>query len=114
LKHINEKFGWTAGNAALRHVARSLMAELQSGDLLFRYKSDEFIAVLNSVDSSAMVSFLAHVKNKLEASAALQGLMATRLEVAIKQVHTTSDTELQELLSKSGDAKTAMGRFHIH
>src|SRR5262249_10203558 len=50
LKHINEKFGHAAGNAVLLHVARCVKSELNSGDLLFRYKSDEFIAILKSVD----------------------------------------------------------------
>jgi diguanylate cyclase (GGDEF)-like protein/putative nucleotidyltransferase with HDIG domain len=115
LKHINETFGRAAGNAALLHVARCLRSELNSGDLLFRYKSDEFVAILKSSDSSSRASLSARIKARLEAATAIPDLPTTRLEVVVRNVNKTSDLrQLENLLNQSDDAKIATRRFQIH
>jgi diguanylate cyclase (GGDEF)-like protein/putative nucleotidyltransferase with HDIG domain len=115
LNQINERFGSTAGNAALLHVARCLRSELHSDDRLFRYKSDEFIAILKPTDPAALSSLSSRIKAKLETPTAMRELPSIRLEVVVRHVHTTANlTELEELINRSGDAKTATHRFHIH
>ncbi len=51
LKQINAVHGRDVGDEVLRHVARHTAAGLRVADILFRYGSDEFVALLN--DSSA-------------------------------------------------------------
>jgi diguanylate cyclase (GGDEF)-like protein len=115
LKHINERFGRAAGNAMLLHVARSLRSELSIGDLLFRYKSDEFIAILRSPASADVSSFSARIKARLETPSTLQELPVAGLEVIVREINTTSEFgELKDLLNRLGDAKSATHRFHVH
>ena len=47
-KQLNDRFGHTAGDAALSWLADAMRSSLRSGDLLGRYAGDEFIAVLPS------------------------------------------------------------------
>ena len=51
LKQINAIHGRAVGDDALRHVVRHTTAGLRLADILFRYGSDEFVALLN--DTSA-------------------------------------------------------------
>ena len=45
-KSINDTYGHSAGNLALRHVAQRLQASIRSYDLCARYAGDEFVVVL--------------------------------------------------------------------
>ena len=45
LKQINDAHGRNAGDEVLRHVARHTTAGLRVADILFRYGSDEFVAL---------------------------------------------------------------------
>jgi two-component system cell cycle response regulator len=46
LKRINDTLGHVAGDAALRHAARSFAAALRRSDLLARWGGDEFVLLL--------------------------------------------------------------------
>jgi diguanylate cyclase (GGDEF)-like protein/putative nucleotidyltransferase with HDIG domain len=50
LKDINAQYGRQAGDEVLRHVVRYARAGLRVSDILFRYGSDEFVALLNHTD----------------------------------------------------------------
>lgn len=50
-KHINDRFGHEAGDAALHTVAVTLRAALRETDLLGRWGGEEFIAVLVETDA---------------------------------------------------------------
>jgi diguanylate cyclase (GGDEF)-like protein len=45
-KSINDTYGHSVGNLALRHVAQRLQASIRSYDLCARYAGDEFVVVL--------------------------------------------------------------------
>jgi two-component system cell cycle response regulator len=45
-KLLNDKFGHAAGDAALRHVAATLRANLRRSDVIARFGGDEFMLVL--------------------------------------------------------------------
>jgi len=51
LKQINTMHGQSSGDEVLRHVVRYATAELRLADILFRYGSGEFIALLNDISS---------------------------------------------------------------
>ena len=57
LKRINAVHGRTVGDDVLRHVVRQATAGLRLADILFRYGSDEFVALLNdtNVDSAKLI-----------------------------------------------------------
>jgi diguanylate cyclase (GGDEF)-like protein/putative nucleotidyltransferase with HDIG domain len=46
-KQINDTYGHHVGDDILRHIAHIARAQLRSGDILFRYAGDEFVAVLH-------------------------------------------------------------------
>jgi diguanylate cyclase (GGDEF)-like protein/putative nucleotidyltransferase with HDIG domain len=66
LKQINISRSRAAGNAALCRTARCIQSEIQPVDSLFRYQSDEFIAVLNSTDMLGALSLAARLREKLQ------------------------------------------------
>ncbi|GAK87000.1 GGDEF domain family protein [Vibrio ponticus] len=45
-KAINDSFGYTAGDKALKIIARCIKAELNDGDIIARYTGEEFIVLL--------------------------------------------------------------------
>lgn len=50
LNDINAQYGRQTGDDVLRHVVRHAKAGLRASDILFRYGSDEFVALLNHTD----------------------------------------------------------------
>jgi diguanylate cyclase (GGDEF)-like protein len=50
LEHINTTHGRTVGDEALLHVVRHATAGLRLADILFRYGSDAFVALLNDTN----------------------------------------------------------------
>lgn len=50
LKQINDTFGHTAGDAAIRCVATAIRAVIRADDLLFRWGGDEFLVILWSME----------------------------------------------------------------
>ena len=49
-KAINDRFGHSAGDAALRQFAEILVANTRAGDFVFRYGGEEFLVVVACVD----------------------------------------------------------------
>ena len=49
LKPINDSFGHTAGDAAIREVARAIRSVIRADDLLFRWGGDEFLILLFNI-----------------------------------------------------------------
>jgi len=50
-KNINDKYGHIAGDKVLIFIANILKKTLRDGDKIFRYGGEEFIIVLNRIDS---------------------------------------------------------------
>ena len=50
IKQINLESERPIGDEVLRHVVQHTRANLRVADMLFRYRSDEFVAILNSTD----------------------------------------------------------------
>lgn len=53
MKRINDSFGHSAGDHALNHIARLLMASIRSTDIAARVGGDEFALLLDSVGEEA-------------------------------------------------------------
>ena len=52
-KAINDRLGHLAGDAVLRSVAQTLQATLRSGDHVYRYGGEEFVAIIEGADARA-------------------------------------------------------------
>lgn len=68
LKHINDRYGHAAGDAALRHVARVVQARVREQDLLGRLGGDEFALMLPDT----------HLDGALDVAAKLQAALRAR------------------------------------
>jgi diguanylate cyclase (GGDEF)-like protein/PAS domain S-box-containing protein len=54
-KKVNDRFGHTAGDDFLRHIAGALRKSVRAGDLIARFGGDEFLVLLeHSTEESAM------------------------------------------------------------
>jgi diguanylate cyclase (GGDEF)-like protein len=68
LRSVNLQYGRTAGDDVLRHVARHAKGALRVGDILFRHRSDEFVALLNATDLPAAESVAERVRQNLQSN----------------------------------------------
>lgn len=77
-KSINDQHGHVAGDKVLKDVARSLTSSLRSGDRLFRYGGEEFVAVCQDLNAGDAAILAERLRAAVEATAfAEPGLRAT-------------------------------------
>jgi diguanylate cyclase (GGDEF)-like protein len=65
LKHINIRYGRQTGDEVIRAVARSTTSALGSGDILFRYAGDEFVALLRNPDIPAADALAREIRHRV-------------------------------------------------
>jgi diguanylate cyclase (GGDEF)-like protein len=66
-KDVNDRFGHPMGDRVLRHVARSISQEVRLGDIAFRYGGEEFLVLLNDVDSVAALAVAERIRTSVAA-----------------------------------------------
>lgn len=64
-KHINDKYGHAAGDAALRHFATICQYEARSLDILCRYGGDEFCFILPNVNKGDASAFAHRLQERI-------------------------------------------------
>jgi len=112
LKHINDKHGHVAGDAALRHFARIFRATLRHEDSVGRIGGDEFVALFPYVSAAHAATSLERVRTTL-ASAQLRlangneitlsgsfGLADYKSDMTSEQLVEAADKVLYESKSK--------------
>jgi diguanylate cyclase (GGDEF)-like protein len=116
LNQINISQGRSAGNAALCRTARCIQAELKEGDLLFRYQSDEFIAVLNSADLEAASALANRLNKRLqEPELAGTGQRPLSVDVTIKCITLPADVNaLKDSLATAKDLPLVVQQARVH
>jgi diguanylate cyclase (GGDEF)-like protein/putative nucleotidyltransferase with HDIG domain len=65
LKDINALHGRSTGDDVLRHVVRQTRAGLRVADILFRYGSDEFVALLNDTDPDTAIVVASRIRDSI-------------------------------------------------
>ena len=54
-KKFNDKYGHQAGDAVLKHVAKTLKSSVRSEDLVCRYGGEEMAIILNNVNKEIAI-----------------------------------------------------------
>ncbi|PYR63107.1 MAG: hypothetical protein DMF91_04485, partial [Acidobacteria bacterium] len=65
LKEINTLHGRSTGDDVLRHVVRQTRAGLRVADILFRYGSNEFVALLNDTDPDTAIVVASRIRDSI-------------------------------------------------
>jgi len=67
MKTINDRHGHAAGDAALLHVAQTLLQNVRQSDVIGRLGGDEFGVILSQMGEDAAVSKIAELAEKIRA-----------------------------------------------
>ena len=67
-KDMNDRFGHTAGDVALRKVARKMASLLRPYDTVGRYGGDEFLIVLPNCNAAAAAQLAERLRSKIAAA----------------------------------------------
>ncbi len=65
-KEVNDKFGHLYGDELLVHFAQIMTKSFRYYDYLFRYGGEEFVVILNNVDSDMAISILDRFRKAVE------------------------------------------------
>lgn len=65
IKHINDTFGHSAGDKAIKKIAKTLKATVRKNDLVFRFGGDEFVVMLKHCPEDNAVTLMENVNKKL-------------------------------------------------
>jgi diguanylate cyclase (GGDEF)-like protein len=68
LRHVNESYGYAAGNLALGTVADALQRTLRNGDTAARYGGDEFAVLLAGADDEVAAAVAQQLRNTVHHS----------------------------------------------
>jgi two-component system, cell cycle response regulator len=66
-KQFNDRWGHAAGDAALRQVARAILASIRQSDLVVRYGGEEFVALFPGMDGHAAMDRVEEIRRAVEA-----------------------------------------------
>ncbi len=117
LTQINSKHGRAVGDDVLVHIVRQATSALRLADILFRYGSDEFVALLNdtTVESARLVG--ERIRDTIRANPAAVGGLLLQVEVSITTVSSPKDGETLPALVDAARAtkdNASHGRSSTH
>jgi diguanylate cyclase (GGDEF)-like protein len=102
-KRINDTYGHSAGDEAIKTVARLLAANCRTSDLLCRYGGDEFCAVLPETASQGAMAWTARVRESLAAQPLCFEGKTLRLNVSAGLAQQHEDMDSPERLIDCAD-----------
>ena len=108
LKEINNRHGRTVGDEALRHVVKHAMAGLRIADILFRYGSDELVALLNDTHLESAQVIGERIRDTIRASSLpLATTNSLRVDVAVIAVSFPDDGHSLHALIRTARERTS-------
>ena len=91
LKQINAAHGRAVGDQVLVHVVRYATAGLRLADILFRYGSDEFVALLNDTSADSAMLVAERIKEGLRSNPMTIDSQPLSVEVSVTAVSPPGD-----------------------
>jgi len=92
LNQINALHGRAIGDDVLRHVVRHATSRLRVADILFRYVSDEFVALLNDTNAGMALSIGEQIRDSIQGAPLSYGVAcAIELDVTVMAVSFPDD-----------------------
>lgn len=109
LKRINATHGRKVGDAALVHVVRHATAGLRLADILFRYGSDEFVALLNDTNADSAVIVGERIREGLRSHPMTVDELSISVEVSVVAVCSPSDGDVLPALVETARTRAKGG-----
>lgn len=110
LKQINSTHGRAVGDDVLVHIVRQTTACLRLADILFRYRSDEFVALLNDTSTDSAMLVGERIREGLRANPMTIGERPLIVGISVVAVSSPGDgDELPTLV----EAARSRGRSHV-
>lgn len=82
-KKVNDDFGHSAGDVALRHVASLLKTALRETDIAGRYGGEEFVVTLLDTDKQGAIVFAERLRQLIETSPAKYNEHTLHLTISV-------------------------------
>jgi diguanylate cyclase (GGDEF)-like protein len=112
LKPINDSLGHTAGDAAIRAVARAVRAVIRADDLLFRWGGDEFLILLFNISASRVHERIADINAALALTQLPNSTTPMPVLVSYGLAPFTSMSEIEQAIEKADGAMYVRKQAH--
>jgi diguanylate cyclase (GGDEF)-like protein len=104
-KQVNDLHGHSAGDDALRHLAKLIDERLRETDLVLRYGGEEFIALLPGTDSERALRLAEAIRQTvIDNPLKLTGGLELKLSVSIGVSPWRNDEHLHKLIDRADRA----------
>lgn len=115
LKNINDSFGHSAGDAAIREISEILRNTFRESDILARIGGDEFVALTPNTTLEPLEIVITRLQENLEeANLASERKFLLSVSVGMTRYDSTRPCTLEELLAEADkkmyDSKRAVGK----
>ena len=107
MKSINDTYGHAGGDAALMHVAQTLLANVRHSDVVGRLGGDEFGVILVQVDDAVAEAKTAELAEKISAEAAVWNGEAIDVSIAYGHYVFCGEEDADDALSAADRAMYA-------
>ncbi len=104
LKDINDKYGQDGGDKILKHIAKRLIDDTKSNDIVARFGSGEFCVVLKNMPQEDAVKFLVSLRAGMAANSINIKNEPVKISVSIGVTFGKTDYAVDEILDIADEA----------
>jgi diguanylate cyclase (GGDEF)-like protein len=108
LKQVNDRYGHSAGDAHLQHLARTILDNIRTGDQAFRYAGDEFVVLLPDTEMGQATKVAERIRRAVAEGFVWQGqrLHNISISVGVTELNAADlpDITMEELFSRADQA----------
>jgi diguanylate cyclase (GGDEF)-like protein len=104
LKNINDNFGHTEGDRALKSIATVLIKTFRTSDLIARLGGDEFIVLALNAPAAGVQKMKARLKSNLDQHNSQNRYYQLSLSIGIAQFDPNHETSLESMIMEADKA----------